>query len=161
MATWRQVKHSWSDRLSLLLGQWFLSGRSKYAPGTCGSAAAIPFFFALREIPLPLYWAVTALVSLGGIGISNRCAALLGEKDPSSVVIDEVAGVFIAMGCVMHGPLWVLGLAWGLFRLFDITKPWIIDRVQYLQPPGLGIMADDLLAGACAGGICWGLIQVL
>ena len=89
--------------------------------------------------------------------MSQRCAEILNDKDPSSVVIDEVAGVMIAMGCVSHSPLWVIALSWGIFRLLDIFKPWLIDRAQYLKPSGLGIMADDLLAGAVAGGLAWSI----
>lgn len=145
------------DQLSLLLGQWFWSGRAKYAPGTIGSLGAIPLFLIARTLDPISYWALTLLISVGGIFVSQRCAEILNDKDPSSVVIDEVAGVMIAMGCVSHSPLWVIALSWGIFRLLDIFKPWLIDRAQYLKPSGLGIMADDLLAGAVAGGLAWSI----
>ena len=146
-----------TDQLSLLLGQWFWSGRAKYAPGTIGSLGAIPLFLIARMLDPISYWALTLLISVGGIFVSQRCAEILNDKDPSSVVIDEVAGVMIAMGCVSHSPLWVIALSWGIFRLLDIFKPWLIDRAQYLKPSGLGIMADDLLAGAVAGGLAWSI----
>ena len=146
-----------TDQLSLLLGQWFWSGRAKYAPGTIGSLGAIPLFLIARTLDPISYWALTLLISVGGIFVSQRCAEILNDKDPSSVVIDEVAGVMIAMGCVSHSPLWVIALSWGIFRLLDIFKPWLIDRAQYLKPSGLGIMADDLLAGAVAGGLAWSI----
>lgn len=141
------------DHLSLLLGQWFGTGLSPAAPGTVGSAGAIPLFWFLRDGSPLAYWGITIFVSLAGIAVSQRCSTVLGEKDPSSVVIDEVAGVLIAMGMVALAPIWVLILAWVLFRVFDISKPWVIDRVQYWKPNGLGIMADDLLAGLVAGAI--------
>lgn len=143
------------DHISLFLGQWFWSGRAKYAPGTVGSLCTIPLFYVARAWGYPGYWALTLLVAIGGIFVSQRCAEILGDKDPSSVVIDEVAGVLIAMGCVAHSPYWVLALSWGLFRALDILKPWLIDRVQHLKPIGLGIMADDLLAGVSAGALAW------
>jgi len=139
------------DHFSLLLGQWFGTGLSPKAPGTVGSLGAVPLFWYLRDVSLPVYWGITVFVSLFGIWISQRCSEVLGEKDPSSVVIDEVAGVLIAMGMVALAPIWVLALAWILFRVFDISKPWLIDTVQYWKPNGLGIMADDLLAGLVAG----------
>ena len=148
---------TWSDQLVLLIGQWFYTGRARYAPGTVGSLGAIPLFLLARDGSKLSYWTLTLVVSLLGIYVSDRCALILEDKDPSSVVIDEVAGVLIALGCVAHGPNWLLGVAWILFRLLDITKPWLIDRAQYLKPAGLGIMADDLLAGLCAGGLAWGI----
>jgi phosphatidylglycerophosphatase A len=72
----------------------------------------------------------------------------MGEKDPSCVVIDEVAGALIALG--LAGPNRRL-LSLILFRAFDIVKPGPINRVQRAEPAGWGIMADDLLAGAAAG----------
>lgn len=150
---------TFTDQMALLIGQWFFTGRAPVGPGTVGSAGALPLFFLMRSLSVPIYWALTVGISLLGIAVSERCAKILGEKDPSSVVIDEVAGVLIALGVVRHGPLWVLGLAWVLFRALDIAKPWVIDRVQYLSPPGLGIMADDLLAGLVAGLLSWGVLS--
>ena len=108
----------------------------------------------LRGLPPLLYWAVTLLISVLGIAVSERCAAVLKDKDPSSVVIDEVAGVLIAMGLVAHASVTWLVVAWILFRVFDITKPGFIDRAQYMKPHGWGIMVDDLLAGLMAGLLC-------
>ncbi|HSC87990.1 MAG TPA: phosphatidylglycerophosphatase A, partial [Polyangiaceae bacterium] len=145
-----------SDRLALLLAQWFGSGLSPKAPGTVGSLATIPLYWLLRDAPLPLYLGAVAVSIALGIWASGRAAALLGDDDPQSVVIDEVAGVLIALGFVRG--FWPLELmAWLLFRAFDITKPGPIDRVQYLTPAGVGIMADDVLAGLLAGIVALGL----
>lgn len=149
------------DRSALLIGQWFGAGRSKLAPGTVGSVAALPLFFLFRSTPGWAYWSATTIVSLGGIAVSQRCAELLSDDDPQSVVIDEVAGVMIALGVVAAGPLWQLALAWVLFRLLDIFKPGIIERVQFLSPKGLGIMADDLLAGMAAGALAYFLPELV
>jgi phosphatidylglycerophosphatase A len=75
----------------------------------------------------------------------------LGEEDPQAVVIDEVAGTLLAMGIAR--PAGIIGelAAFALFRVLDITKPGVIDRAQRLRPEGLGIMADDVLAGLGAG----------
>ncbi len=142
------------DRLTLLLGQWFGTGLSPLAPGTLGSLGAVPLFWLLRPSPL-LYWMVTLLICVLGTLVADRCAALLQDEDPSSVVIDEVAGVMIALGPVANAP-WFIGVfSWLLFRLLDIAKPGWIDRLQRLRPPGVGIMADDCLAGVLAGAIGW------
>jgi phosphatidylglycerophosphatase A len=119
-----------------------------------GSLATLPLFLVIAESSAWIYWSVTLTVSALGFWASERCSQLLGQKDPSSVVIDEAAGVLIAMGMVRHSELPFLAASWMLFRLLDIKKPWLIDRVQHLRPNGVGIMADDLLAGAVAGAVC-------
>jgi len=154
-------KRSVSDHLALLLGQWFGSGRSKIAPGTVGSLGAVPLFWLLREQNLSIYWGTTLLTTLVGFWASQRCSEILDDKDPQSVVIDEVAGVLIAMGFVRAAGPAAWATAWLLFRLFDITKPGLVDRVQYCKPHGVGIMADDLLAGLVAGGLTYGGVLLL
>jgi phosphatidylglycerophosphatase A len=100
--------------------------------------------------PVPHAAAVVA-ISAAGIWASNEVAKAEGIEDPQHVVIDEVAGTLIAMGMVSGSSIGVRLLALALFRVLDITKPGPIDSVQRLSPPGLGIMADDLLAGLAAG----------
>lgn len=78
-----------------------------------------------------------------------------GIEDPQKVVIDEVCGTLIAMGMVSGAGLGLRLLALGLFRGLDILKPGPIDSVQRLQPAGVGIMADDLLAGVVAGAMAY------
>ncbi len=153
-------KRSALDLVALLLGQWFFTGRAPKAPGTVGSVGALPLVWVLLETPHLTYWLATLAVTIAGFPVSQKCSEILSDKDPSSVVIDEVAGVMIAMGMVRGAPLWILALAWILFRVLDITKPWLIDKAQYLRPNGVGIMADDILAGIVAGAISWGLFQV-
>jgi phosphatidylglycerophosphatase A len=156
-----EKQRSPQDHFFLLLGQWFFTGRAPLAPGTVGSLGALPLVWALRATSPVLYLGVTVLVCVLGIFISQKCSEILDEKDPSSVVIDEVAGVLIALGMVRQAPLYILALAWILFRVFDITKPSLIDKAQYWPPNGLGIMADDIIAGLVAGVISWGAFQAL
>src|SRR5215471_2843748 len=94
---------------------------------------------------------VIFLVTLAGIWAANRAEKLLGKKDPSSVVIDEVAGQMIALltGPFLPPTWWSVLSAFILFRLFDIWKPYPIRRLEALES-GLGIMADDVLAGIYA-----------
>jgi phosphatidylglycerophosphatase A len=84
-------------------------------------------------------------VSAVGIWAAGREEHRLGVKDPGPIVIDEVAGMLLA--CCGHPRTlpWVLGL-FVAFRVFDVVKPLGIDRLQSL-PGGLGVVADDLLAG--------------
>jgi phosphatidylglycerophosphatase A len=90
----------------------------------------------------------TAVVAAIGIWAAGREEERLGTKDPRAIVIDEVAGMLLA--CCGHPRTlpWVLGL-FLLFRIFDVLKPLGVDRLQAL-PGGLGVVADDLLAGLYA-----------
>lgn len=138
-----------------LLATWFGCGLSPVAPGTVGSIGAVPLHFALAALgPVPHVAAVAGL-SLAGIWASNRVAAAEGIEDPQKVVIDEVCGTLIAMGMVSGAGIGLRLLALGLFRVLDITKPGPIDSVQRLEPAGVGIMADDLLAGLAAGAMAY------
>lgn len=142
----------------LAIAEWFGSGRLPKAPGTFGSLAAVPLALLLTRLGLGGYWIATVLITGLGIFASNKASYFLGEKDPQSVVIDEVAGVLLAFGFVIGGPWWAHALAFGLFRLLDIKKPGPIYRLQFLEPAGLGIMADDILAGVCAGALAKALV---
>jgi len=135
------------------LATWFGCGASKLAPGTMGSFGSIPVHFGLRLLPLPVHLAAVVGITAVGVWSSNEMAKAMGVEDPQCVVIDEVAGTLIAMGMVRNSSLGVQILALGLFRLFDIWKPGVIDTVQNAKPEGVGIMADDVLAGLLAGAI--------
>ena len=96
---------------------------------------------------------VITLVTLIGIWAASRAERIFQRKDPSQVVIDEVAGQLIAL---LPIPLWVMGpwrffilVAFFLFRAFDIIKPYPIRRLEALES-GLGIVLDDVAAGAYA-----------
>jgi len=91
---------------------------------------------------------VVAAVSAVGLWAAGREEARVGERDPSSIVVDEVAGMLLA--CYGHPRTlpWVLGL-FLLFRLFDVWKPLGIRRLQEL-PGGWGVVVDDLVAGVYA-----------
>jgi len=142
------------------LSTWFGCGASKLAPGTMGSFGAIPVHLGLRLLPLPLHLAAVAGITALGVWSANEMSKAMGVEDPQCVVIDEVAGTLIAMSMVRNGPIGVQVLALGLFRLFDIWKPGVIDTVQNAKPEGVGIMADDVLAGLLAGAISFAVTRV-
>ena len=148
------------------------------APGTLGSMIGVFIYVLLRFItfkatrilvpansfllfdPQPIFIAIEAgailLITLVGIWAASRVERLEQKKDPSKVVIDEVAGQLIAL---LPVPLWVIGpsrlsifLAFLLFRAFDIVKPYPIRRLEKLES-GLGIVIDDLAAGAYAAAL--------
>ena len=111
------------------------------------------FHFALVAVALLLF-------VLAGIWASGRSIALFGKDDPHQAVVDEVMGQLVTFLFIPFTTSWQLILAgFVLFRLFDIWKPYPIDNLQRL-PGGLGICADDLVAGVYAG-ICLSVIYAI
>jgi phosphatidylglycerophosphatase A len=141
------------------------------APGTWGSAVGVALYlifqmgsmraYALMHDsgldPTTLYLLRTnsfillvSILTLAGVWAATRTEALMRRKDPGAVVIDEVAGQMIAFTFVpVNASLWTIVAGFILFRLFDIWKPYPIRRLEGLKS-GLGIMADDVLAGIYA-----------
>ena len=122
-------------------------GYAPVAPGTVTSLVVALAVWALAP-GLPGLLGATAVVTAIGIWASAREEARVGVHDPSIIVVDEVAGMLVALIAAPPGLGWVLVLFF-LFRVFDVWKPYPIDRLQAL-PGGWGIVADDLLAGVYA-----------
>ena len=132
----------------------FGSGLSPVAPGTAGSLAALIAWFALRELPWPLYLGVIAFAFAIGTWASNVAIARLRIADPGAVVVDEFVGQWLALLplLVAHEPksgLWLLA-GFALFRLFDVWKPWPVSWADRRVKSGFGVMLDDVVAGAYA-----------
>ncbi len=125
----------------------FGSGLAPKMPGTFGTVAALPLVivFAMM-LDVAAYMAITMIVSVVGIWLCGKTANDMGVHDDSSIVWDEIAGMMIAMIAV---PLtWQnLLVAFVLFRIFDILKPWPISLLDKKLHGGLGIMLDDIVAG--------------
>ena len=133
-------------------------GFAPLAPGTWGSAAGVGIYLLLERATAGVANAprMTAMlfvilaVSLLGAWAATRVEALLQVKDPGKVVVDEVAGQLIALLPVPRGAGWWPVLAgFVAFRVFDMWKPYPVRRLEGLES-GLGVMADDVLAGAYA-----------
>jgi len=137
-----------SGKISLTLSTWFGTGLLPVAPGTFGTLGAVPLVFVLACLgTVPGVFIIVMVVAVA-IWASDRSRELLGNGDPSEVVIDEVAGFLLTMFLL---PLsWLtLGLGFILFRIFDIFKPYPIKQAEKLRG-GLGIVMDDLVAGIYA-----------
>lgn len=166
------------DYIALSLTTWGV-GYGPIAPGTWGSAVGVLIYLVIRwfETAMPPagigagFISFIAVVSrffaahhsfvvnavlllafcLAGIWASGRSIPLLGNDDPSEAVVDEVMGQLITFCFVPFGIAWPFVLAgFLLFRLFDIWKPFPIRDLEVL-PGGLGICADDIVAGVYAG----------
>jgi phosphatidylglycerophosphatase A len=149
------------------------------APGTWGSLVAVGFytvlastFSAVRYSANPqssesLVAAIHAIILVAflifillGVWASSRSIELLGNSDASQAVVDEVIGQLIVFLFIPFTSSWLLiGAGFLLFRLFDIWKPYPIDHLQDL-PGGIGICADDMLAGVYAG-VCVSIIYAI
>jgi phosphatidylglycerophosphatase A len=132
-----------------LLAFGFGSGLITRAPGTWGSIVALLPWYFLQQLPLFGYLAAIVVAALAGIAICGRTARDLGVHDHAGIVWDEFVGLWIALLWVPLEPFWVL-TGFFLFRVFDIFKPWPISWCDRHMTGGLGIMADDLLAGVAA-----------
>ncbi|MCI0547431.1 MAG: phosphatidylglycerophosphatase A [Candidatus Rokubacteria bacterium] len=122
-------------------------GYSPIAAGTLGSLLAAVALWLIPFTPTGLA-ATLAAVTVVGIWTASRVERVLGAKDPGVIVIDEVAGMMLAvLGLPLR--LSVIASAFFLFRLFDVWKPFPARQSQALGG-GLGVVLDDLIAGAYA-----------
>jgi phosphatidylglycerophosphatase A len=117
-----------------------------FAPGTAGSLAALALFAFIRWIGVPAV-ELGAIVAVFAIGVwaASGAETAMGRKDPGIVVIDEVLGMLITLALL---PVSIAGVVMGflIFRLLDVVKPYPAARLEHLHG-GLGIMADDAVAG--------------
>jgi len=128
-------------------------GRFPIAPGTAGSLVAIPLLPALANLRAgsPLAYALVVLaVVLIGIWAAGVAEEALGGHDHSRIVIDEVSGMLMA-GIFLPGTWMAAGLAFVLFRIFDVLKPFPAGLIDGRVHGGLGVVGDDLVAGIYAG----------
>lgn len=132
-------------RLAHILATWFGCGLSPVAPGTVGTLGALPLWWLLRGSGAFAVLGAAALVTIIGIWSSGVVATASRTKDPQRVVIDEVAGVLVALGASPQD-IRSAAIAVALFRVFDILKPFPARRAERL-PGGWGIVLDDVVAG--------------
>jgi len=144
----------------LFLAFGFGSGLVPRAPGTAGTAAAIPLYLWFSQYPLTIYLALVFLVSITGVWICQQASARLGAHDHPGIVWDEFAGFLVTMIPASASWIWVVA-GFVLFRVFDIWKPWPISWADRELKGGLGIMLDDLLAGGIAAVILFIVIGLV
>ena len=148
----------------LFIAQGFGSGRISIAPGTFGSLAGLVWFALLLATRRIEFYALGALLAIAlSVWLCGAAEKILKQKDPSSIVLDEIVAMPVCFACWVgdlyfgHGQLptpeyflsshiwpWTLGV-FAAFRFFDVVKPWPIRQSQSL-PGGWGVTVDDLLA---------------
>ena len=127
----------------------FGTGLAPFAPGTVGSLPGVLLAWLMLDTGMYFQLGVAVVLSLAGIWICGESARRIGVHDHGGIVWDEICGMYITL---LLAPPTLLGfaLAFGLFRFFDIVKPWPIRDLDHRLGGGLGIMLDDLVAALYA-----------
>ena len=138
--------------LAETLATWFGCGYAPKAPGTAGTLGGLAVAWPLAQYLHFTPWcfaALAALVTPVGIWAAQQVINSTGNSDPQKVVIDEVLGVWVTLAGAPHLNAAAWFLAFALFRIFDITKPWPVRNLEKLHG-GTGVIVDDLAAGVYA-----------
>ena len=135
-------------KLALVIATAGGAGLAPIAPGTFGSAVGVIVYWLTRSWSVPTQLTIAAVITVVGIWASSEAAKHYNREDPGQVVVDEVAGQLVTMFFTGAG-WWATVVGFFLFRVFDIIKPYPANRLERLHG-GLGIMADDLMAGVYA-----------
>ena len=136
------------ERLAFVLATGFGSGYSPFAPGTAGSAVGLLFVWGMSYLSLPWQLAAVLVVTVLSMIAADIVARSTGLKDPGLIVADEIAGIMVTMIAI---PLSATSLILGfiLFRVMDVVKPPPARQFENFKG-GIGIVADDLMAGVYA-----------
>ena len=127
----------------------FGTGLAPVAPGTFGSLPGVLLAWLLLDMGIYVQLGTAVALAVTGIWICGESARRIGVHDHGGIVWDEICGMYITL---LLAPPTLLGyaLGFGLFRLFDIVKPWPIRDLDHRLGGGLGIMLDDLVAALYA-----------
>jgi phosphatidylglycerophosphatase A len=132
-----------------ILAFGFGTGLAPFAPGTVGSLLGVLLAWLTLDLGLITQIGIAVAVFVAGIWICGESARRLGIHDHGGIVWDEIAGMYVTL--LVAPPqisAWIA--AFGLFRAFDIVKPWPIRDLDHRLGGGLGIMLDDLVAALYA-----------
>ena len=132
------------------------AGYFPFAPGTIGSAVGIVVYLLTRHLDPSVQVGIFVGVCVIGTWASTVAATHFGREDPGYVVVDELAGQLATLLLLDVGIAGAV-VAFFVFRLLDIIKPWPANRFEAL-PGGVGIMADDVMAGAYGWLLMWGAV---
>ena len=134
------------DRAALFLATAGPIGHAPFAPGTFGSLLGLAAGYGLSLLPNGVALILTVCLLLLSVWAAGTAEKILRQKDPGSIVIDEVAGMAVTMLGLSVSFKTAL-IAFVLFRIFDIAKPFPIRRIEHILPGGFGVVMDDVVAG--------------
>jgi phosphatidylglycerophosphatase A len=137
------------DRAVVSLATGFSVGRVPRAPGTFGTLLGIPICYALSGIGVGATALSVGALILFAVWVAGRAERLLGQKDAACIVIDEIAGMVVALAG-MSATLFNLAAGFIAFRAFDIIKPFPARQIDRQMAGGWGTVLDDVVAGAYA-----------
>ena len=143
---------------SSLLATWFGAGLSPVAPGTVGSVIGLCFITPIIHIAVIHQWILWIGLTIIAIWSADRMGSQCGVQDHPAIVIDEVVGQWLVLliplsALPFEPPFLILILGGlGLFRIYDILKPWPVDWFEGQFSGSWGVVLDDLVAGVMAGG---------
>ena len=138
---------AWMSAIAKLLATALGAGYSPIAPGTCGTAVAVPLVWVLAHLPVWQFAVITAVLTLIGIWAADRADLAWGTHDSQRIVIDEVAGYMVTMLLVARDHWAPLAVGFVVFRCFDILKPPPVGWLDANLPRGWGVVLDDVAAG--------------
>ena len=150
---------SLKQRLALILATGFGAGYSPFAPGTAGSAVGLLFVWGMSTLGLTGQLVAVLVVTVVSMIAADIVATSMGLKDPGLIVADEVAGMMVTMIAIPLSLKSVL-LGFILFRVMDVVKPPPARQFEHFKG-GIGIVADDLMAGVYAQLVLRGLLMVI
>ncbi len=133
------------------------AGYSPVAPGTCGTAVAVPLAWTLAGLPWWIFVTVVVAVTLLGIWAADAADAAWGTHDSGRIVVDEVAGYLATVAFVDRSDWIVLVTGFVVFRALDIVKPPPIRWIDEKLPGGWGVVLDDVAAGVMGAAIMVGV----
>jgi phosphatidylglycerophosphatase A len=150
-------------RLAIALATVGGVGHAPVASGTAGTLVALPLMAplaALRDASLVGYLACLLVVIGIAVWSAGEAEEILGGADHRTIVVDEVAGMLLA-GAFIPGSWLAVGIAFVLFRLFDVVKPFPANVFDGQMEGGIGVVGDDLVAGVYAGLLTWVVLKWL
>lgn len=142
------------------IATFFFVGRSPKAPGTCGSLAALPFAWFLWQLPPAYSWTIFCVVFALGVWGASVVISRTQTQDHQSIVIDEVLGIFLTTS-VASQIWWHYAIAFALFRIFDIWKPWPVSWVDREWKGAWGAVMDDVVAAMIATAILFVILYFM
>ena len=148
-----------APRIALAWATFFGAGYVPVAPGTAGTAAAIPLWWLLASAGPWVYVAAAVAITLTGIAAADRAGRYFGVADSGHIVIDEVAGYLVTMAFLPRTAFAAVA-GFLLFRICDILKPWparVFDREPRWKN-GAGVVLDDVFAGVWALAFTWAAV---
>ena len=148
-----------TQRLAFVLATGFGSGYSPFAPGTAGSAVGVAFVWGMSFLALPGQIVSVLIVTVLSMIAADIVAKATGLKDPGLIVADEIAGMMVTMFAIPFTLTNVL-IGFILFRVMDVVKPPPARQFEHFKG-GIGIVADDLMAGVYAHLALRGILAVI